>query len=211
MMPALLKFSIMSEALSSVLSFLIGYYALKAYRVTEMKGMLYLNIGFTLLGAGMLFRAASSFYILLLAARGSASAAKAALRVASVAYMAAKLAAYIVLAAAYSRQPKARRAALPAFVCQPRRLTPLVYNTYLELAAIPVLTYVVAQSLMNLLYSRSRESMLVSAGFTLLLASHILALLTPLSLVFYMLSTLAQLLAFISLLAMLALVVKASD
>ncbi len=204
MIPTILKLTVASEAIASLLSFLIGYYALRAYKVTELKGMLYLNVGFTLLGAGMLFRALSSIYILTLASRGAAAAARAAIRVTSIAYMAVKLAAYAMLATMYSRQPKASSVSMSALIFQPRRqVAALVYNIYLELAAIPVLTYISAQSLMNFLYSRSRESLLVTIGFTLLLASHVLALLIPLAAAFYMLSVLAQLSALVSMLAML--------
>ena len=51
------------ELVSSVISFIVGYFALKAYKTTGSKGLLLLYLGFLVLGIGIFLRFVTATYV----------------------------------------------------------------------------------------------------------------------------------------------------
>ncbi len=53
------------EMVSAFISILIGYYASKAYRASSAKGLLFLYLGFIILGLGIFLRTITATYFVL--------------------------------------------------------------------------------------------------------------------------------------------------
>lgn len=192
--------SLLMEFLSAVISFVIGYYALKGYRVSSERGLLLLHFGFVTLGVSMTLRVITTFYVIALI-RELASpkpAVMAVLTFASIIYSVAQLIAYGLFAANYTRQAK-----MLAQVTVLRPLFMLRYEPFLELIAIVLLGYVAVQSLINLAMKRNTDAFLVTLGFSFMFVSHLFFLFTIVEAALYIIGQITQLIGFLCLLVML--------
>jgi hypothetical protein len=197
--------SLLMELISAIISFVIGYYALKGYRVSSEKGLLLLHFGFVTLGVSMILRVITTFYVIALVRELSSPkpAVAAALTFAGLIYSIAQLVAYGLFAVNYTRQAKvlAQGAAIaPLFL--------LRYNPYLELIAVTLLGYVAIQSIINLAMKKNAEAFLVTSGFSFMFLSHLFFLFTIVDEALYLAGQITQLIGFLCLLAMLMRVSK---
>ena len=198
---ALLALSpLLMEFVSAVISFVIGYYALKGYRVSSEKGLLLLHYGFVVLGVSMVLRVITTFYVIALVRElGSLKpAVAAALAFASLIYSVAQLIAYGLFTVNYTRQAKT-----PVQIAAVAPLLLLRYNAYLELVAVVLLGYVAVQSIINLAMKRNTEAFLVTSGFSFMFLSHLFFLFTIVEEALYLTGQLTQLIGFLCLLVML--------
>jgi hypothetical protein len=200
-MATLLAFSpLFMELISAIISFIIGYYALKGYRVSSEKGLLLLHFGFVILGVSMILRVITTFYVIALVRefRSPQPAVAAALTFASLIYSVAQLIAYGLFTVNYTRQAKmlAQAAIIAPFFL-------LRYNTYLELIAVVLLGYVAVQSMINLALKRNTEAFLVTSGFSFMFLSHLFFLFTIVEEALYSTGQITQLIGFLCLLVML--------
>jgi len=196
---------LLMELVSAIISFVIGYYALKGYRVSSEKGLLLLHFGFVILGVSMILRVITTFYVIALVREPGSprSAVAAALTFASIIYSIAQLIAYGLFAVNYTRQAKmlVQTAIIGPFFL-------LRYNLYLELIAIVLLGYVAIQSIINLAMKRNTEAFLVTSGFSFMFLSHLFFLFTIVEEALYLTGQIIQLIGFLCLLVMLMRVSK---
>jgi len=198
---ALLALSpLLMEFVSAIISFVIGYYALRGYRVSSEKGLLLLHYGFVVLGVSMVLRVITTFYVIALVGEfGSLKpVVAAALAFASIIYSVAQLIAYGLFTVSYTRQAKMLG---QAAIIAPFFL--LRYNTYLELIAVVLLGYVAVQSMINLALKRNTEAFLVTSGFSFMFLSHLFFLFTIVEEALYSTGQITQLIGFLCLLVML--------
>ncbi len=193
------------ELVSAIISFVIGYYALKGYRVSSEKGLLLLHFGFVSLGVSMILRVITTFYVIALVRElGSLRpGVAAALTFASIIYSIAQLIAYGLFTVNYTRQAKmlAQAAVVAPFFL-------LRYNIYLELIAVVLLGYVAVQSVINFAIKRNAEAFLVTSGFSFMFLSHLFFLFTIVEEALYLTGQITQLIGFLCLLVMLMQVSK---
>ncbi len=193
------------ELMSAIISFVIGYYALKGYRVSSEKGLLLLHFGFVSLGVSMILRVITTFYVIALVRElGSLRpGVVAALTFASIIYSIAQLIAYGLFTVNYTRQAKmlAQAAVVAPFFL-------LRYNIYLELIAVVLLGYVAVQSVINFAIKRNAEAFLVTSGFSFMFLSHLFFLFTIVEEALYLTGQITQLIGFLCLLVMLMQVSK---
>jgi hypothetical protein len=192
--------SLFMELFSALISFIVGYYALKGYRVASEKGLLLLHFGFVTLGVSMLLRVITTFYVIALV-RELASprpAVAAALTFAGIIYSVAQLVAYGLFAVNYTRQAK-----MLATMAMLRPLFMLKYEPFLELIAIVLLGYVAVQSMINLAMKRNTDAFLVSLGFSFMFVSHLFFLFTIVETALHLVGQVTQLIGFLCLLLML--------
>lgn len=192
------------ELVSAIISFLIGYYALKGYKTTSERGMLFLHFGFVILGVSMLLRVITTVYVVSIFGE---EPIKPILEFVRVVYPSIKLVAYTLFALTYTYQAKVTselKAATPAVAFL------LLYNPLLELLAIVLLAYVMVQSIIKYAVKRSSSTMLVSFGFSCMFIGHLFFLFatddTPFR---YVLGHFINLIGFLFLLIMLMQVNKA--
>ena len=199
---------LLMELVSSAVSFMIGYYAFKAYKSYSSRGLFLLHSGFTVLGISLTLRVVTTFYIVALRVLDVPSQAlRSALSFAGLVFTLTQLFAYSLFVLAYVFQAKSVEKTslmVAAF--------PLLYlsffNPYLELIALVLLGYVSAQTLINLLLKKNLDSFLVFLGFSLMLLSHLCFLFMIVNELLLLLGQTLQMIGFLSLLAMLARVSK---
>jgi len=193
------------ELISALISFIIGYYALRGYRMSSEKGLLLLHFGFVILGVSMILRVITTFYVIALVRELSnpKPVVVAALTFASIIYSIAQLIAYGLFTVNYTRQAKmlAQVAVIGPFFL-------LRYNLYLELIAVVLLGYVAIQSIINLAIKRNAEAFLVTSGFSFMFLSHLFFLFTIVEEALYLTGQITQLIGFLCLLVMLMRVSK---
>jgi hypothetical protein len=192
--------SLFMEFFSALISFVVGYYALKGYRVSSERGLLLLHFGFVTLGVSMLLRVITTFYVIALVREFASPrpAVAAALTFASIIYSVAQLVAYGLFAVNYTRQAK-MLAQMAVF----RPLFMLRYEPLLELIAIVLLGYVAVQSIINLAMKRNTNAFLVTLGFSFMFVSHLFFLFTIVETALHLIGQITQLIGFLSLLLML--------
>jgi len=200
-----LRIDMFMELVSTIISFTIGYYSLKGYRVSSEKGLLLLHFGFITLGVSMLLRVITTGYILVFFRAFSVlpTTIRLAIELASIIYSIMQLIAYALFASTYVRQAKmvSEGKAIGAIFL-------LLYNPYLELIAVVLLGYVTIQSIINLAMKKGIETMLVSLGFSFMFLSHLFFLFAIVDETLYMIGQLIQMAGFICLLIMLMRVSK---
>ena len=183
-MKALLVFGldIAMEMLSGVIALLVGFYAGRGYRLTGEKLFLYLNISFLLMGVGLAVDGIASVYGALMMKKGASPYAV--LAAGELFMYAAETAAFIVLAALYTRwKPEILPAALALGW----------YNPGLELLLVGLSLYVTLQAVSR---AKIGESRFVVAGFSLLAVSHLSFMMSSLFIPAYLLGHAAQLAGF---------------
>jgi hypothetical protein len=205
---------ILMEFASSVISFIVGYYALKGYRTTSARGLFFLYLGFVILGIGIFLRVVTAtYFVIVIRAYESAGPHLAGLsNLAASIYTLTQLIAYSLFVATYVSQAKSigqRNAGTVAVSAAAIPIFRLFYIPALELVAIALLGFVAVYSLTNWLLRRGSEAALVFFGFGLMLLSHLFFLLMIVDEAFLFLGQTSQLAGFVCMLVMLAKVSKA--
>ena len=184
------------EFIAAVIAIAVAYQAMKAYGLSKERTLLYLNLSFVLIGAGLLVDGLSNLVVLL--ARGE----RGSLLIFNLGYtinFLAQLVAYGLLVFAYLYQTRSMGSVALAAV-------PIMFierNAFTELILIFLLFYIATQTAMNYSVNKSVNALFVFGAFTTLAVAHIFFLLFILAPVFYPLAYLAQLFGFLLLLAML--------
>jgi len=202
------------EMISALISILIGYAASKAYKASSAKSLLFLYLGFIILGLGIFLRTmTATYFVLVNRITDTVSTSLAGLsNVAGIVFTLTQLAAYSLFVATYAYQSKGLdQQAIGIGGVSVAAIFPvarLFYIPTLEIIAIALLGFVALSSMINWLHRRTLNSALVFAGFSLMLTSHILYLFMIFNEGLLFLGQLSQLAGFICLLLMLAKVNK---
>lgn len=186
------------EFIAFAIAIAVASQALKGYRLSKERTLRYINISFTLLGAGLLIDGLSTIIVLL------ARFHRAFVFLTAVGYtinFIVQAIAYSILVVAYVQQTKSpsiqvTMAALPAFFL-------FEHNVLAELILIFLLVYISVQTATNYNVSKTRNALLVFGGFTSLAVAHVFFLLFTLYPIFFPFAHIAQLFGFLLLLAML--------
>jgi hypothetical protein len=207
------------ELVSSLISFIVGYYALKGYRATGSRGLFMLYMGFMILGIGIFLRliALAYFAIILEVHEASRAQLLGLVNLTVWIYSVTQILAYSLFAATYiwqsrniGRQNAAEVASIAVAVTIPFSAR-LFFIPSLELISIALLGFVSVYAFMNWLLKRDGDAALVFLGFGLMTLSHVFFLLEVFkeySVSFLLLGQLTQLIGFICLLIMLVKVSK---
>ena len=184
------------EFVAFVIAIAIANEALKGYKISKEKTLLYLNLSFVLIGAGLLVDGLSSLIVFLAGARRGFLYPFA---VGYTIYFLAQVIAYGLLVYAYVHQARGVTPALLAAV-------PFLFferNAFTELILIFLLVYVATQTGINYSINKGTNSMLVFGAFVSLSIAHVFFLIFTVAPIFYPFAHIAQLCGFLLLLAML--------
>jgi len=203
------------ELASSIISFIVGYFALRAYKTTGSKGPLLLYLGFLNLGIGIFLRFVTATYVgLILRINPTLEHPRLTglVNLAALIYMGTQLIAYGLFTATYVLQAK-HSSAHTAEAGMVAAAAPLVFRLFfipqLELIAITLLGFITVYTFTNWLLKRGSGAALVFLGFGLMLLSHLFFLLIIMEdFAFLVLGQTTQLAGFICLVTMLAKVSK---
>lgn len=200
------------ELASSIISFIVGYYALKAYKSTSSRGLMLLYLGFLILGIGTFLRFVTATYIgvIMRAYPTTENRLTGTVNLAALIYMITQLIAYALFTTTYVLQAmhtgeRALEVATVAAAAGP--IVRLFFIPQLELVAITLLGFITVYAFTNWLLKRGTGAVLVFLGFGLMLVSHLfflLIIIEDLSLFFLIFGQATQLAGFLCLLAMLA-------
>jgi len=185
------------EFIAFVIAIGIANQALKGYHLSKERTLLYLNISFVLIGAGLLVDGLSSFIVFLAHAR------RAFVFLFGVGYtinFLAQLVAYGLLVFAYIHQ--ARNVSGPALATA----MPILFferNAVSELILIFLLVYIATQTGINYSINKSTNSLLVFGAFAALSLAHVFFLIFTVAPIFFPFAQITQLLGFLLLLVML--------
>jgi hypothetical protein len=190
-------FDSLMEFIAFVIAIAVAYQALKGYKLSSEKTLLYVNLSFVLIGAGLLVDALSSLIVLLAGVR------RGFLYPFAVGYsinFVAQLLAYGLLVYAYVRQarnlgPTMALAAVPILFFERNAVT--------ELILIFLLVYIATQTAINYSINKNTNSMLVFGAFASLSVAHVFFLIFTVAPLFFPFAQIAQLFGFLLLLAML--------
>jgi len=188
------------EIVVAFIALAIGFYAIKCFKVTSERSFLYLDASFTLLAIGFLTDSLVTLYVRFVLE--DIVKFRFLLSVGNWILFIAEIIAYGLLAYLYFRQAYA--IAIPAVIPYVLR----EHNPIAEIVLIVLLSYVVLQSAKSYSFNKSDGALLVTIGFSLILASHVLFLLAIKWGLSYILAHIAQLLGFLCLLTMLVKVIK---
>ena len=215
-LPLLNLIAVVMEFIGSFSSFLIGYYAIKAFRTSGSRRLFTLYWGFIILGVGTFLRVFTATYVSLISRVYEAPRQLIGLlNMAALIYSVTLLVAYSLIVATYVFQAKPMNekitvvgTASAAAVVFP--IYRLFFIPWLELVAITMLAFVVVSTFINWQIKKSSESVLVLSGFGLMLLSHVFFLFLPVDEMLLLLGQITQLAGFICLSAVLAKVSRAN-
>lgn len=206
----MLSLVLIMELISGLISFSVGYYALKGYKASSAKGLLLLYFGFVTLGISIFLRVITISYVVALrASEAKLSLLTAIIRFAGLVYTFTQIVSYLLFTISYAWQARLteKTGGLTSLA-----LFPLIYisffNPYLELVIIVLLGYVTTQAFMNMLFRKNSDAFLVFLGFTFMLLGHLFLLFMIVDEILILFGQLMQLIGFLCLLAMLAKVSK---
>ena len=191
-------FDSLMEFIAFAIATAVAYQALKGYRLSRERTLLYLNLSFVLLGAGLLIDGLANLIVLLIRFH------RAFLFLSAFGYtinFIAQLLAYGLLVFAYIQQTRnvgaqvAMAAAVPALLFE--------HNPVTELILIFLLAYIATQTAINYSMNKYASALLVFGAFASLAVAHLFFLLFTLAPVFFPFAHIAQLFGFLLLLAML--------
>jgi hypothetical protein len=190
-------FDSLMEFIAFVIAIAVARQALKGYSLSNERTLLYLNLSFVLIGAGLLIDGLANLIVLLVRFH------RAFLFLSSLGYtinFIAQLLAYGILVFAYIQQTRSvgaqiAMAALPVLFFE--------HNAVAELILIFLLVYIAAQTAINYSVNKSTNALLVFGAFASLSVAHLFFLLFTLRAVFFPFAHVAQLFGFLLLLAML--------
>lgn len=192
-------FDSLMEFVAFAIAIAVAYQALKGYRLSKERTLLYLNLSFVLLGSGLLIDGLSSLVLLLARFRMEF------LFVSAVGYtinFIAQFLAYGILIVAYIQQTRS----ISAQIATAAAIFPMAvfeHNAFSELILIFLLVYIAVQTAINYSVSKTTNALLVLGAFASLAVSHLLFLLFTLAPVFFPFAHIAQLFGFLLLLGML--------
>jgi hypothetical protein len=209
--PLLNLTTIVMECVSSFISFVIGYYAMRGYRASSSRGLFLLYWGFIILGVGTFLRVFTATYISVMTGHEAAATLKGLINLAALIYSITQLAAYSLFAGTYVFQTRSTGASTTITGVTVASLVAAVFPIYrlffiqwLELIAATMLAFITVNTFINWRIKKSSESGLVCLGFALLFLSHLFFLFILLKEILLFVGEVTQLLGFICLLAMLA-------
>jgi len=189
------------EFIAFVISIAVAYQAMKGYKFSKERTLLYLNLSFVLIGTGLLVDGLSNLIVLL--ARGQ----RGFLYVFGLGYtinFLAQLLAYGLLVFAYLYQTRGMGTTMGSTIALAAvPVTFIQRNAFTELILIFLLVYVATQTAMNYGVNKSVNALLVFGAFASLAVAHLFFLLFVFAPVFFPLAHIAQLFGFLLLLAML--------
>jgi hypothetical protein len=185
------------EFIAFTIAIAVAYQALKGYRLSKERTLLFLNLSFVLLGAGLLIEGLSNFVVVL------ARFHRGFLILAPMGYtinFITQVLAYGVLIFTYVQQTRkigveVAMAAVPLLLFE--------RNAFTELILIFLLAYIAIQTAINYSINKTTTSLLVLGAFVSLVVSHLFFLLFTLVPLFFAFAHIAQLFGFLLLLAML--------
>jgi hypothetical protein len=187
------------EFIGFAIAMAVAYQALKGYKLSRERTLLYLHLSFVLLGTGLLVDGLAS----LIALRAKLLAGFLVLYAIGYAVnFLAQLLAYGILAFAYFRQTR-------SLASQSLAATAVLSALFFERNAIAefilaiLLVYITTQATMNYSVSKSRNSLLVVGAFASLMLAHFFFMAFIVIPIFFPLAHIAQLFGFLLLLAML--------
>ena len=194
-----LGFDSLMELIAFTIAFAVAYQALKGYRLSKERTLLYLHFSFVLLGAGLLVDALSGIIVLI------SHFLRGLLFLYSLGYtinFIAQLVAYGILVVAYLQQTRN----VPVQLAAAAPIASILFferNAFTELILIFLLVYITAQMVINYSINKSTNALLVFGAFASLALAHLFFLMFILIPVFFPLAHIAQLFGFLLLLAML--------
>jgi len=191
-------FGSLMEFIAFVIAIAVAYQAMKAYKLSKEKTLLYLNLSFVLIGAGLLIDGLSGLIVLL------AGLHRGFLYLFGVGYtinFLAQLLAYGLLVFAYIHQARNLTAATEALAAVP--ILFFERNAATELILIFLLVYIATQTAINYSINKNTNSMLVFGAFASLSVAHVFFLIFTVAPIFFPLAQVTQLFGFLLLLAML--------
>jgi len=208
--------TVIMEFTSAFISFLIGYYAMKAYRASSSRALLLLYWGFIILGVGIFLRVFTASYIGVVTRLEPGTAITGLINLAALIYSVTQLIAYALFVAAYVFQTKpADKTAVTASAIT--TVSAAVFPLYrlffipsLELIAITMLAFVAVSTFINWRTRKNSESALVFYGFFLMMLSHVFFLFLRVNELLLFVGEITQLAGFICLITMLAKVSRTS-
>ncbi len=192
-----LGFDSLMEFIAFAIAIAVAYQALKGYKLSNERTLLYINLSFALIGAGLLIDGLSSLVVLLarfhfrflpLTAFGY-----------TINFI-AQLLAYGLLVFAYIQQTRnlTSQVALAATA-----VLFFGHNPVTELILVFLLVYIAVQTAINYSINKSASGLLVFGAFASLTVAHLFFLVFTLVPVFFAFAHIAQLFGFLLLLAML--------
>ncbi len=200
--------SILTEPVSAVISFAIAYYAYKSFRMSSIRRLFLLHLGFVILGVALLLRFVTFTFLLSLRfSEQNVQAIRGIVSLGGFVFSSLQLVAYILFSASYTSQPESANengkilAVLPGFYL-------IFFNPFLELLSLAIIGYVVARALILFIYKSSGNSLLVLLGFACFFASHLFFLFTAIEESLLFLGQVVQLFGFIFFLVMLTRVTR---
>jgi hypothetical protein len=204
------------EMASAFISILVGYYASKAYKASSARSLLFLYLGFMILGLGIFLRTITATYFVLVnrVTDTLPSSLTGLSNLAGIVFSLTQLVAYSLFVATYAYQSKGIStqgmglASVSAAAIFP--VGRLFYIPTLEIVALAMLGFVALSSMINWLHKRTLNSALVFLGFGFMFFSHLLFLFMIFSEGLLFFGQLSQLAGFVCLLLMLAKVNKAN-
>jgi len=185
------------EVVAFAIAIAVAYQAMKGYRLSKERTLLYLNLSFLLLGAGLVVDALSNGVALFFGLRRGVVA------LAALGYtlnFIAQVLAYGILMIAYIRQTRTITAQVSLAA------VPLIffeYNAFAELILIFLVAYITVQTAINYSVSKTTDALLVFGAFLCLTFSHLFFLLFVFVPIFFPFAHVAQLLGFLLLFGML--------
>ena len=198
------------ELVSSFISILIGYHASKGYKASSSKSLLFLYMGFMVLGVGIFLRAITAvFFVLAIRTIETLPSSLVSLsNVAGIIFTVTQLAAYSLFTVTYAFQARSfgqrDLEVVGTVAAAVFPIARLFYIPALELLAITMLGFVAVSSLTHWLHQRTLASALVFMGFGFMFFSHLLFLFMIFDEVLLFFGQLVQLAGFMCLLIMLA-------
>jgi hypothetical protein len=192
-------FDSLMEFIGFAIASAVAYQALKGYRLSKERTLLYLNLSFGLLGAGLLIDGLANLVVLLVRFH------RAFLLLSAFGYtidFVAQFLAYGLLVFAYMQQTRNVGAQVPIAATA----VPILFfehNLVTELILIFLLVYIATHTAMNYSMNKSASALLVFGAFASLSVAHLFFLLFTLAPVFFPFAHIAQLFGFLLLLAML--------
>lgn len=191
-------FDSLMEFIAFAIASAVAYQALKGYRLSKERTLLYLNLSFGLLGAGLLIDGLANLVVLL------ARFHRAFLFLSAFGYtinFLAQLVAYGLLVFAYMQQARNIGAQVTVAAVVPGLF--FERNAITELILIFLLVYIATNTAINYRLNKSASALLVFGAFASLSVAHLFFLLFTLAPIFFPFAHIAQLFGFLLLLAML--------
>jgi hypothetical protein len=192
-------FDSLMEFIAFVIAFAVAYQALKGYRLSKERTLLFLHFSFVLLGAGLLVDGLASLIVLI------SHFIRGLLFLYSLGYtldFIAQLVAFVILVVAYFQQTRN----VPLQLAAAAPVVSVLFferNAFSELILIFLLIYITAQTGMNYTINRTTNALLVFGAFASLALAHFFFLMFTLIPIFFPLAHIAQLFGFLLLLGML--------